>query len=333
MAQIQSLKDLQAENEQEAQNPSVEPQEAEENEPIETVETEPEETEEVAETSEEETEEVETEAWMADQTDDQEEKTVPLSALQKVRGNLKEKNRDLKGELEELKRQNEALQQAQPAPVQAKARPKLEDFEYDEDKYNKAMDDYYLSQVDQRLNQTQTQRQQQEQVQRQQEAIRKASDDHYKRAQELVTKHAISPEVYKNSDEKVRSAFDQISPGNGDSITDHLISILGEGSEKVLFAIGRNQNELDKIQSMYIRDPVGLELSAYLGQKKAEFTMPARKKSQAPKPARQLSGETTKSAATNLHRRYKDAEKKGDRSAAFKVRMEARRAGEDTRDW
>lgn len=333
MTQVQSLKDLQAENEKEAQELNGEPQPDEENEFTESVDAEPEEAEEFAETSEEEAGEVETEAWLVDQADDHEEKTVPLSALQKVRGTLKEKNRDLKGELEELKRQNEALQQSRQVPVQPKVRPKLEDFDYDEEKYNQAMDEYYLSQVDQRLHQTEAQKQQEDNARRQKEAIQKAADDHYKRAQELITKHAISPDVYKNSDEKVRSAFDQVSPGNGDAIADHLISVLGEGSEKVLFAVGRNQNELDKIQSMLIRDPMGFELTAYLGQKKAEFTMPARKRSQAPKPARNLSGETTKNAATNLYRRYKDAEKKGDMSAAFKARMEARRAGEDTRDW
>lgn len=330
--QTQSLKDLKEENAEAEGVEATEPQEVEEAEEVEVVETEEEELEGGAEAPEGEAKEVEIEAW---QVEEEGHKTVPLSALQKVRGSLKEKLRAEKSESEELRKKIEALEAQgvpQAAPNPATDVPTLEQFAFDEGKYQQAMANYQSKMIASQISQERQQQEAQAQQAKKQQEIERKTNAHYERAQELVSKHGINPEVYGQADRNVREAIDRIMPSQGDSVADLIISTLGEGSEKVMYAIGRNESELSKLQSELLNDPSGLSLATYLGQKKAEFTMPARKKSQAPKPSRNIQGETAK-GSPNFERRYKDAQKKGDASAAFKARIEARRQGIDTRDW
>lgn len=333
MTQPQSLDDLKAENEQAEAEEAVSPQEVEDTEEVEAVDVETEEPEEEAETPEGEAVETETEAWMTEETAP---KTVPLATLQNVRGKLKEKNRDLQGENSDLRGELEKLKaqipQGQPQPQAASTvMPTLESCEYDETKYQAALNVHYQNQSNAQFTHNQQVASQQAQAQKQLNDIQQKSDEHYKRAQELVTKHGINPEMYGQADRNVRQAIDQILPGQGDATTDRIISILGEGSEKVLYAIGRNDAELDKVKAKLISDPTGLALVAYLGQKNAEFSMPAKKKSQAPKPATKISGKTPNKEASKFERTIKAAQKKGDHQAEFTARMAARRAGVDTR--
>lgn len=339
MDKHQSLADLKAENEEsEAVEPAT-PQEVEETEEEEAVEVETEELEEEAETPEGETVPAETEAWMEDGTDNATPKEVPLSALQAVRSKLKGKNTELKGENSDLRNELDQLKaqiaQGQPAAQPQAAptvAPKLEDYDYDEGKYQQAMAQHYQGMINTTVNSNQQQQAQQAAAQKQINDIEQKSKEHYQRAQALVTKHGINPEVYGQADRKVREAIEQVLPNQGDATTDRLISIIGEGSEKVLYAIGRNEAELDKVRAKLISDPSGLTLMAYLGQKNAEFSMPAKKKSNAPKPARQISGSGAKDETKNLIRAYKAAEKKGDIQGAFKARMALRRAKVNTQD-
>jgi len=339
MSAHQSLADLKAENAEPEAEEAATPQEVEEAEEEEAVEVETEEPEEEAETPEGEPAPAETEAWMEDETDNAAPKEVPLSALQAVRSKLKGKNNELKGEnsdlrseIDQLKAQMTQVQQPQVTQAASTVMPKLEDFEYDEDKYHQAVSNHYNGMIDARMNQTQQSNVQAAEVQKQANDIQQKSDEHYRRAQELVTKHGINPEVYGQADRKVREAIEQVLPNQGDTTTDRLISIIGEGSEKVLYAIGRSESELDKVRAKLISDPTGLTLAVYLGQKNAEFSMPAKKKSNAPKPARQISGSGSKDDTKNLTRRYKDAKKKGDIQGSFAARMEMRRAGINTQD-
>ena len=340
MSKHQSLADLKAENAEPEAEESATPQEVDDTEEEEAVEVETEEPEEEAETPEGEPVPAETEAWMGEETDNAAPKEVPLSTLQSVRSKLKGKNNELKGEnsdlrneIDQLKAQMAQGQQPQVTQAVSPVMPKLEDFEYDEGKYQEAMSKHYNGMIDARMNQTQQSNVQAAAVQKQAYDIQQKSDEHYRRAQELVTKHGINPEVYGQADRKVREAIEQVLPNQGDATTDRLISIIGEGSEKVLYAIGRNEGELDKVRAKLISDPTGLSLAVYLGQKNAEFSMPAKKKSNAPKPARQISGKGTKDESKNISRRYKDAKKKGDIQGSFNARMEARRAGINTQDW
>ena len=72
----------------------------------------------------------------------------------------------------------------------------------------------------------------------------------------------------------------------------------------------------------------------YLGGLKSELSAPSRRKTNAPKPAANASGDAKGSAKSNAaKKKYEDAHKKGNVSAAFKFKREAKKAGVDTTTW
>lgn len=282
------------------------------------------------------------ETWM--QTESESDETVvPVSVLAKVRGKLKGTVREQGSEIEELKAEIERLKNPQqptqqPQTNQTPPRPTLEQFDYDNEAYDAAIDEWQLK----RFQAIQANEQQQSKVSQQQEAqlkqIEQATNSHYERAQKLVETGVISADAYNQADTAVRTAFEHVFPNQGDSVTDAVISqlnSLGDGSEKVMFHLGRNPTALNELKSRLTSDPTGMQAMAYLGTLHAKATLaPTKKVSQAPKPATQLRGEeNTSSAATPLRKKYRAAHKSGNPQDAFNIKREARMKGFDTSSW
>lgn len=300
-----------------------------------------EETTESTDEVEAETEEVE--PWMQseEQTSEENESTsVPLakhvSLRRRLKGELKDErleNDALRAEIEDLK--SKIIPPGQPAVTTDQGvgpRPKLEDFDYDEDKYNAAVDDWHDKRVDAKL---QKQTQQQVQTSQQQQVIQRlqvAVDSHYERAEQLIEKAGIAPDVYQAADATVRSMFETMRPGQGDLIADQVISTLGDGSEKVMYYLGRNKNALTALQAAMMDDPSGMKAMAQLGRISAEVTAPRKKQSTAPKPSAQIRGdEAVKGDGKSWHKKYKAA---GDNiQDRINVKIAAKRAGVDVSNW
>lgn len=277
------------------------------------------------------------EPWM--QTESESE-TVPVSVLAKTRSKLKAKvgERDeeierLKGELKQYQNPNQAQQVAQVPP-----RPTREQFDYDDDAYDAAVDEWQMK----RFNAQQQSQQQQSQVSKQhQDLMSKVSqeaDAHYQRAEKLVASGAVSADSYTQADSAVRSAFEQLYPNNGDAVTDAMIMQLnsvGEGSEKVMYFLGKNPSALATLKSKLQSDPSNLQAMMYLGTLQAKVThSPTKKVSQAPKPGTQLKGEETTSAAAKPQlKKYQAAHKANNSQLAFSIKREARQKGIDTSNW
>lgn len=285
-------------------------------------ETEVEESEE--ESDEEKEEEPELEDWM--KSDDEEVKfPKSLKAKKKLKGELEKKEL----ENEELKARIKALEEGKAQTVSELKRPKIEDFDTDEE-YEDALDKYNLSLFDKKT--------QAEKAEKQQRAIKQqieqSMDEHYTRAEKLIEASGIAPEKFKVADTRLREVVDSVFPGKGDDYTDYFLSSLGEGSERVGFYLGNNEAARDKFRSLLIDDPNGIKAAVYLGKELNRLNNPQKKKSNAKPPGPNIKGETgSVRSGTAYKNDYKKAHKSGDTSKAFNIRRQAKAAGIDVSKW
>lgn len=298
---------------------------------------EPEETE-VEEKVSEESEKIELEPWMktgeeeVEQTTDDPSKIVPVSKFVNVKKKLKGKISERDSEIERLRAENEALKKPRPL-AQVLVRPKVGDFSNDDD-FNTAMDDYYDQRTVQTVARTQKETSQTQAIVEAKTMVDTAVESHYERATSLIEKSGIKPELYQGADAKVRMAVESIQPGRGEAIVDQLISILGEGSEKVMYYLGVNETGLNKLTSLLSSDPSGMKATAFLGEQKQKLTNPNKPRSQAPAPASQINGDANGSPqGSALKRKYDAAHKKGDTQAAYNIKKEARANNVDVKKW
>jgi hypothetical protein len=279
------------------------------------------------------TKEPEVEAWMQeeDQTAAEEsegEKPKKLNTKQKLRGEVKEANL----ENERLQAEIDALKRGQaPAAVTVAKRPRLNDFDSDE-LYEDAMDKWEEEKTTATFQTLETKRDVTARQQQHRQVLTDAVDAHYERAQELVTKHSINPEVYQKADATVRQSIEAVAPGQGEVIVNQLISLVGKGSEKVMYHLGVNKAALNELRAILQDDPSGLKAAAFIGQKKAEITGPKHKLTSAPKPVAQINGETVAKPSASK-KAYDKAHKEGRGQDAFDIKGEARKAGVDTSSW
>jgi len=285
--------------------------------------------------------ETETEAWLSDEQASNDEKPRLFSS-DDVRGaRLKERAKTEKRleqqhaeEITRLKAEMEALKSGAPIhpnqPGQAAPMPLLEHFDYDERRYAQAMQQWVAGTVQSQLQAVNQTSQQQNRLNQ----LNSEVDKHYERALKLAQQNGIRSDVYQQSDLNVRTALDEVMPGQGDAVADGLIAHLGEGSEKVFYYLGRNPTKLAELKNKLIQDRSGLKAAVFLGQLQASFKAPARKPSNAPPPARQITGDASPTpTATAMKKRYEKAEASGNVQAAYEARKAARAAGVDVSSW
>lgn len=330
---MQTLEELKRENaepeiEQEAADPQADEQIEEEAAEVET-----EETEEEAETESEEAEETEVEPWMLGDDEasqsSEDEQVVPLKTLIKTRTKLKGERDELKEEIEKLKAQ--IAQPKAPAESVSTKIPTLEDFDYDDAKYAEAMHKYNQEVVSKQLAEQQRQAQREALEAARRKAIEQSVDQHYERAKQMISASGISADVYTAQEKKVRDRLEAMYPGEGDQTVDALIDSIGEGSEKLLFAMGRQEAVMNEFLNKLNESP--FKAIAYASKKAAEWSAPSKRKSTAPKPAAKPTGGSQKVAESAELRKYKEAHKKGDSNKAFQIKLAAKRAGIDTKSW
>jgi hypothetical protein len=337
-----TLKELKAQNADSIEEaPAIEEAEPEASEP-EAVETEVVEGDKL-EAKEGDTEEVEQEGWMqteeAEDSDDQKGGFVPNRGVAAVKRKLKAKLNDAKDENETLKARIEALEKGGPTSPTKEAglppRPKREDFDFNDDDYDAAVDDWNDKKLDIKLT-THTQSTQQKASQFQaEEALKQSVNGHYDKAAKLVEDGRITEDSYLNADRAVRHAVDSAFGGNGDQLVDRLIHTLnlsGEGSEKVMYQLGVNPPKLARLGELLRNDPSGLSASVYLGTLQAQITTPTKRRSTAPAPAAKVDGEGGGGGPEGtFHKQYKKAG--DDAGQRIKIKRAAKKKGVDTSQW
>lgn len=326
---MKTFEELKAENAVAASEPVV-PQPTAETE-VNTGETSVEEPEQDAEPAGDETE-GSSESWM--QTDEKEAKFTDsdiAAAKRKLRAKLE---REHNTEVERIKAELEVLK-ARPKLAEPAVMPKLADFDYDEDAHHAAIAKWYESVAEAKV-QAVTQSQVQETRQREARAKFESSvDDHYNRAMKLIQDHGITPEVYQESDKAIRATIEKAMPGRGDMVTDQLIAALGEGSEKVMFFIGRNKAKQAELQNALLTDISGLSAMAVLVDARAEYAK-SKTISRAPAPATRIQGDNTTTIPAKereMMSAYKKAHDKGNIQDAFDIKRRAKLAGINPKNW
>lgn len=276
--------------------------------------------------------------------DDQPSGFVPNHEAAKRRKQAKA----LKGELKEKDSENETLKariaELENGSVAPKVKPELsprptrEQFEYDDDAYDKAVDDWNDEKIELKLNSRfDTNQQNSNREQQQQAALKlqtKNLDDHYDRANKLVSDGLITAESFKKADSLVRQSVESIFPERGEAITNALISTLnslGDGSEKVMYQLGVNPAKMQEFQNLLVTDPSGMAASAFLGRLQANITTPKKRSSQAPAPGSEVEGEGGKGGKAGTMQ--KEYEKSDDLQTRIDLKRAAKAKGIDVSNW
>jgi len=339
-----SLADLKAENAAAEAAPEQETVIAQEEQPIEAAEVEAEEVEQIAESEQPEAEETEVEAWMVNEEEQTSEAKFTdhdvANVRRKLKGKIEKKDHELEqknGEIAQLKQELEAVKQAvlmggdlpskKPEPL---AVPTLEAFDYDDQKYQQAMMQWTNQQIQSQIAQVTDEGAMQHKQMQAQQALESKVNSHYERAGKLAQENNISSDAYQAADMAVRQTIESVMPNAGDRVTDELIANLGDGSEKVMYYLGRNPSAQLELRNKLMQDPNGLQASMYLGELKSKVSLPKKQKSKAPAPAPSMESErgTSNADETKFLRRY---EKANDISERMAIRREMSAAGLDTK--
>ena len=301
----------------------------------EAVEDEVIETGEIVESDPEDKTETETEAWMQEDDEssiDSDKKFTDhdiANAKKKLKakvGSQVEEIDSLKAEIERLSAGTAPAQQQTPT---AKPMPKFADYDFDEDSYAEAMAEWQDNSLNAKLEaRSQKQAQSQAQTQHTQE-IETAVNSHYQRAAKLAKESNIEPELYQASDLAVRTAIESVAQGQGDQLTDTIIATLGDGSEKVMYYLGRNKVALEKVKALGLTNTPALMV--FLGELKAKVSAPKNKVSRAPTPANRITGDANESSTeTGFKKKYSKAKSVQEK---LDIKFAAKAQKIDTRNW
>lgn len=331
MSQVQTLAELMAQAEAE-DNPDTAAvvEQVEDAEPEDEQEPD-EESSSNDEESEEEKPETEAEEWAKPDT----KNFVPAKVHSELRKNLRAVESDVntfKAENEQLKQRLAELENGTKNTETLKA-PTLADCDYDDNLHAQKLAEYSEKVIERKLSEKERQQTLTAQQQQAQQRIDSEVNKHYERAEALVSAGKISADNFKASEVLVRKAFAESSQVDPDYLTDYFISLLGEGSEKVIAHLGVSVTALSKLKETLKFDPTGLQTAAYLGSLKEKFNSASvNKLSNAPKPDKALSGSVSVSSGS-ARSAYLKAEKSGDVSAMLAAKRQAKVKGIDTSKW
>ena len=278
------------------------------------------------------------EPWMeeekaGEQDPDDPSKQVPVGKFVSVKKKLKGQISEQDDEIKRLRKERDDALKLKPKEKTVLIRPKKDDFDTDEE-FEVALDKYNDDKHEDTYKRNRLKDQQDEANRKAHENLTEAVDGHYERAAKLIEKSGIKSEVYQAADATVRKAVESITPNLGDLIVDQVISILGEGSEKVVYYLGRNKAALNKFQSLLASDKSGMKAAVYLGQEKQRLTNPLKPRSNAPAPATGIKGDhSTAGAEARFKKKYDSAHGKNNLQLAYNAKKEARAAGVDVSKW
>lgn len=351
-----SFKELKAENAAKeaaeaakAQDLAQETEEAVEEETLEAeVEETEEETDQEAQPEAAESTEQPIEAWMqgddqpSNSADDKEFSSHDMASVRrKYKARLQEEKSEvekLRAELEQLKTggQQQQPQQPQINPSQLQA-PTREQFDHLDDPDSAFMQAQISHQMATQAARMQAQQQQQQLLQRQEKhraEVAEAYDKHLERAVKLAEKSNISPESYRSADEMFRRTIASVHPQAADEIAEGLIAYIGEGSEKLVYYLGRNSAKRAEFESLMRSDPTGFRATTFLGKLAGQLDAPQKKQSMAPRPGSKIKGDQQSGDKHKaLRKKYESLYAKGNANEAFKIKREAKKAGADTKSW
>lgn len=300
-------------------------------------------------------------AWLQtgdEQDTDENDVQVPLKAhiaqRKKFQGNI----HSLRSDMEQKDTQIEALTQtvnelkqavlpqskANGGPANVDLPPVLRDFSDQDDPeaaHQSALVEWSMQSFERKQRQVEAQKQAEKAAATREQEL----NAHYERAAILVKEGHLSPDEYRNADAFVRQAVEIVRPGEGRTIFNTLFADLGEGSEKVLISLYRNQSNLNRFQQELTQDLSGLRAASLLGRLAADFERGSSKTtiSSAPRPGSKVRGDAERAtpgnkprmtkAAKKLKAEYDLAHKEGNFHTAWSAKRKAKAAGVDVSRW
>ena len=268
----------------------------------------------------------------------EDDKKVSVRKHIQMKQKLKRRASEKEEEAERLRQENEELKRklrdtAPDVTTKKLVRPVEDDFKTTEE-FNSAVEKYEQDLVDQRLALAEKEKnfkaKKEAYIKQRDEAV----DKHYDRAAKLIDESKIDPDVYKSVEDRVYTAVEEILPKMGMATVDHFIALMGEGSEKVLYYVGRNKKIFDEFKESLQSDKTGLKTSFFLGKVLEKVNGVKNKKSNAKIPAKDLKGDVNSSRGEVLMlKKYQEAHKKGDTQSAFNIKRQARLKGFNVREW
>lgn len=248
-----------------------------------------------------------------------ERKTVTLPA--KELHKLRTERRERATQAEELKRQNEELLAklallSNPQPAEPVI-PTLESCDFDDSKYAAKMVEWQQHQVKKQLADLQRSQLEQQQAQLMQQKAEQEIAQHYERAA------ALGVPDYEDAERVMRDEF-------GDGAIDSVINAIGEGSERVLFHLGKNAAKRKEIADLLRHDPSGLRAMTRLGQILATLSTepPANKISHAPAADKPVSGGQSSVGESAILKKLERLSRNPDRTAYREYRKTLTKAGQ-----
>lgn len=226
--------------------------------------------------------------------DDEEQQKAPQWVKE-----LRKTHRETQRENRELRQKLEALENPTTPTVTLGAKPKLEDFDYDAEVYEKKLSDWY----------------EQKRKVDAQEADAKAAQEKEQEAWQAKLnnygekKSKLRVKDFDDAEAAVLEKFDQTQQG-----------IVIQGAENpavTIYALGKNSKKLNELSS--IKDPVKFAFA--VAKLETQLKVKNRK---APPPERTVSGTAPKSGAvdSNLERLRAEAEKSGDYSKVHQYKKQ-----------
>jgi hypothetical protein len=116
-------------------------------------------------------------------------------------------------------------------------------------------------------------------------------------------------------------------------IAEQLIADLGEGSEKVFYNLGVNNDRLSKFINLLQSNSSGIKAGMYLSQINTDLGISIKRTTQAPAPAQQAQGDAGPIKFGAAKKQYAAAHSSRDYQKAFNIRQAAKKEGADTNDW
>lgn len=286
---------------------------------------------------EEETEEVDEIDFHLEGEEPQASKYTPEQSLVHKLTKAKKQRKEAVSEVEELKRTVEALQaqmtqapqvQAQPQMAQVPAytpkAPELYDADIggDRAKYDAAMYRYTQGSYQLMQQQSQAEVQQTQQAAAHEKAQNERALKLAERSTSFIQSNKVKPEAATNAIQAGVSGLDEALGVEGSALG--ILEMIGEGSEKLAYYLGKNSEALNTVKQLIAKDPNGLSAVTWLTKTAGKLTRKNQHISKAPTPDEPLTGDGSSATAAKLQSEY---DKENDVSKLVKMRQKARDIG------
>ena len=223
-----------------------------------------------------------------------------------VFADLRRRYRELQQEHSKLKRQAQTGQPGRVEPPKLPEKPKLADFDYDEEKFQEALDGWYATKRDVEAHEAE----QQAAVEAQKKAVEQVHQNY------AASKAALKVKDFQDAEDEVQAQFSEVQQS---------IVIAGAANPAaIVYALGKNQKKLAELAS--IKDPVKFAFAVSKLEDQVKVTK--RTGGTKPEPEKMPRGNTsTANSTAALERLEAEAARTGDRTKVAAWHRQQRLAG------